>query len=145
MIVREIEAEDTYWLRQEILRPGKPIETCHFNGDHEEPSFHLGAFVEGKLASVASFYLENHPQFENQVQYRLRGMATLPEFRKKGLSASLIKTGVPIIKKNQANLLWCNARTGAEPFYHKVGFHTCSNIFDIPDIGPHVLMNLELK
>lgn len=145
MIIKEIEASDAYNIRNLILRPGKPVAACEFNGDAEEQNFHLGAFVDGQLISIASFFLENNNEFSEEVQYRIRGMATIEKFRSQGFSANLIKTGIPVIKKNQAKLVWCNARLSAQGFYQKIGFKTCSEVFDIPDIGPHVLMKLELK
>lgn len=144
MIVREIESSDTLSIRNQILRPGRPVTDCVFPGDEEDQNFHLGAFVDGKLVSIASFYLENHEKFDAKVQYRLRGMATLEDYRHKGYSASLIQTGLPIIKSNQGSLIWCNARTSAIGFYEKIGFEKVSKEFHIQDVGPHVLMKMEL-
>jgi predicted GNAT family N-acyltransferase len=145
--VRTISAEDTYQIRNIMLRAGKPVQTCHFPGDHDELTFHLGAIVNKKLASVASFYFEAHPKFiENHPnQYRLRGMATLVEYQAQGLSSQLLKTAFPAIKNNMGTLLWCNARKNAVGFYEKVGFNCYSDEFEIDDIGPHYLMAIELK
>lgn len=145
MKVSRIDARDTIPIRQQVLRQGRPIEECHFEGDEDEQSFHLGAFVEGKLVSVASFFFEKHPKLEAPYQYRLRGMATLPEFRHQGLSSELLRMGLPIVKQNFCSLLWCNARASAIGFYQKVGFEKIDGEFDIPTVGPHVLMfkNLE--
>jgi predicted GNAT family N-acyltransferase len=67
-------------------------------------------------------------------------MATLPKFRKRGLSQALLQTAFPLIKQNNIETLWCNARTTAQGFYEKVGFEVVSDVFDIPGIGPHVVM-----
>ena len=140
MKVSRIDARDTIPIRHQILRQGHPIEDCHFEGDEEEQTFHLGAFVEGKLVSVASFFFEKHPKLEGEYQYRLRGMATLPEFRHQGLSSELLRMGLPIIKQNFCSLLWCNARVSASGFYQKVGFEKVGSEFDIPSVGPHIVM-----
>lgn len=142
MEVKRISASDTYPLRHKMLRAGKPIESCYYHGDKDELTFHLGAFLDKKLVSVASFYFENHQQFvlEYPNQFRLRGMATLAEYQGRGLSSQLLKTALPLIKQNLCSLLWCNARTSAEGFYHKVGFKSHGEIFDISEIGPHRLM-----
>lgn len=118
-----------------------------FKGDDDELTFHLGAFVDGKLVSVASFYFENHELFQDKFphQYRLRGMATLAEHRGQGLSSALLKTAFPLIKQNQCTLLWCNAREAAEGFYKQVGFSAHGEIFDLPLIGPHRLMSIEIR
>jgi len=130
-----------------MLRPHGTLADCIFKGDDDELTFHLGAFIEGKLVSVASFYFENKPEFEtdHKHQYRLRGMATLPDNQGQGLSSALLKTAFPLIKGNQCSLLWCNARESAEGFYQKVGFRSHGDIFDIPLIGPHRLMSIEIR
>lgn len=123
-----------------MLRDGKTLQDCHFEHDEDEMTFHLGAFVDKKLVSVASFYFERHPKLPEQVQYRLRGMATLPQFQKQGLSSALLKTAFPMTQQNQAQILWCNARASAQGYYEKVGFETSGDYFDLPDIGKHILM-----
>lgn len=145
MQVKRISARDTYPLRHKILRPHGPLSACEFPGDEDELTFHLGAFVEGKLASVASFYFENHDLFKDHPHhYRLRGMATLKEFRKKGLSSALLRTAFPLIKNNQCSLLWCNARSAAQGYYQSMGFETHGEEFEIEGIGPHYLMSKSL-
>lgn len=141
MEVKQIDSKDTYPVRLAVLRQGLSIETCHFEGDNDELTFHLGAFVKDKLASVASFYFETHNNFMEQYQFQLRGMATLEEFQKQGLSAALLQTAFPIIKRNYVKLLWCNARVGAVGFYEKMGFEKDSKEFEIEGVGPHILMH----
>lgn len=140
MKVLRISASDTYHLRQKMLRPGRSLEECKFPGDEDEQTFHLGAFHENKLVSVASFFFEKHPNFEEPYQYRLRGMATHEDFQRKGYSRELLKVAFPIIKQNFCTLLWCNARLGAVGFYQTVGFEKIGEVFEIPEIGPHYLM-----
>jgi len=122
MNVKQIEAKDTYHLRSVVLRPGLPLNECEFHKDFDEHTFHLGAFVDDKLASVASFYFIKNDKIENNYQYQLRGMATLEDFRGQGLSSALLRMAFPIIKNNHVDLLWCNARTNAVGFYENVGF-----------------------
>lgn len=140
MEVLQISAQDTYPIRHQMLRPGRSIETCRFDGDTDELTFHLGAFIDDKLCSVASFYFRNHPEISEEYQFQLRGMATLQEFQGQGLSQALLETGFPMIEKNHVKVVWCNARTSAVGFYKKVGFEIISEEFNIPDVGPHFLM-----
>lgn len=140
MDVKQIDYKDTYPVRHKMLRPGRPIETCHFAGDDDDMTFHLGAFINEELASVASFYFSRHPEIEEEYQFQLRGMATLPEHQHKGLSRALLKAAFPIIQNNHVNLVWCNARVEASGFYEKVGFKKIGDMFEIPDVGPHYLM-----
>ena len=142
MKVLRLSAQDTYPIRQQVLIPDHDIKKAKFeNDDDEDISFHLGAFKDSKLVSVASFYYERNPTFQDQHQYQLRGMATLPGFQGQGLSSELLTMAFPIIKQNFCTLLWCNARTTAVGFYEKVGFKKLNDeIFEIEGIGPHVLM-----
>ena len=80
--VRKIDPEMTYNLRHTVLRPHQTIEDCKYETDHEEYAFHIGAFYQGTLISIASFCIENNPDFSIPRQYRLRAMATLDAFRK---------------------------------------------------------------
>lgn len=141
MNVKQIDAKDTYNIRNKILRPGLPVESCYFDGDNDDQTFHLGAFRDDKLASIASFYINIHPEFPEEYQYQLRGMATLDKYQGEGLSSALLKTAFPIIKKNHISRLWCNARVSAIGFYKKVGFEEIGEEFDIPGVGPHLLMS----
>ncbi|MGE3610933.1 MAG: GNAT family N-acetyltransferase [Bacteriovoracaceae bacterium] len=144
MEVLRIKAIDTHPIRHKMLRPNGTVEDCIFKGDNDELTFHLGAFVDKKLVSVASFYFEKHPLFSDTYQYRLRGMATVPEYQGQGLSSALLRTAFPVIKQNQCTLLWCNAREKAMGFYSKVGFNPTGEVFELPQIGRHILMSIKI-
>jgi len=143
--VLRIKAIDTYPIRHKMLRPHGTIEDCHFRGDNDELTFHLGGFIDNKLVSVASFYFERSDVFtEHPYQFKLRGMATLPDYQGRGLSQALLRTAFPVIKQNQCTLLWCNARVSAMGFYTKVGFIPYGEPFDVPQIGKHILMSIKI-
>ncbi|MEA9357914.1 GNAT family N-acetyltransferase [Bacteriovorax sp. PP10] len=142
MKVLRLNASDTYPIRQQVLTPDHDLKKSKFEHDEDEDiSFHLGAFIESQLVSVASFYYDRNTNFPDLHQYQLRGMATLPEFQGQGLSSELLNMAFPVIKQNFCTLLWCNARVTAIGFYEKVGFKTFSaEPFEIEGIGMHVLM-----
>jgi GNAT superfamily N-acetyltransferase len=142
--VLRIKAIDTQLIRHKMLRPNGSLEECIFKGDSDELTFHLGAFVDSRLVSVASFYFERSDLFADQYQYRLRGMATLPEYQGQGLSSALLRTAFPVIKQNQCTLLWCNAREKAMGFYLNVGFQPTGEFFSVPHIGKHILMSIKI-
>ncbi len=144
MQVKRVSTRDTYALRNKVLRPGMPVETCYFDGDHEDQTFHLGAFVEGKLVSIASFYYRKNENFPEENQFQLRGMATLEEFRKQGLSRELLNFAFPIIKQNFCHRVWCNARTGARGFYESMDFEAFGDVYEIETVGPHILMSRKI-
>jgi GNAT superfamily N-acetyltransferase len=144
MEVKEISAEDTYPIRHQMLREGRPIETAHFDGDHDESTFHLGGFIDGSLVSVTSFFYRKSQQIPGEHHYQLRGMATLPDYQGKGLSSALVQRAIPTIKNNHCSHIWCNARVASQGFYSKIGFRPLGAEFAIDPIGPHVLMVYQL-
>ena len=72
--------------------------------------------------------------------YRLRGMATHPDFRRKSAATKLMEESFIFLKQKECDILWCNARLIAVKFYKSLGFKIIGEIFDIPKIGPHYKM-----
>lgn len=140
MIIKKIFHYQTYPLRSLVLRPGFPIESCHFEGDEKSTSFHLGCYIEEQVVGIASFVLQKHAAFEFNCQYRLRGMATHPQFLKQGVASSLLKEGERLVLLAKGELIWFNARKVAYFFYEKGGYQFWGEEFDIPTVGPHKVM-----
>lgn len=140
LCIKEIEAKDTYQIRHQILRPNQSLEQSKYAEDDNELAFHLGGFFNQQLISIASFYQENHPAVEGKYQYRLRGMATLEEYRKMKAGSSLIKQAEQLLRKKNVDVLWCNARITVTAYYQKLGFQAIGDAFDINPIGLHYLM-----
>ncbi|MBO1511558.1 GNAT family N-acetyltransferase [Metabacillus bambusae] len=138
--IRQINPEDTYLIRHNVLRPNQSIEACKFENDHQEDSFHLGAFYRDTLISIASFHKEKNPCFDEELQYRLRGMATLTEYRKLKAGSSLLLHGEALLKEKNVQLWWCNARVSVSDYYKKFGLTEYGEVFDIEPIGLHKLM-----
>lgn len=142
--VRRITPEMTYGLRHRVLRPHQTLEDCKYDTDCEDNSFHVGAFYDGKLISVASFCVEKHADFPIEMQYRLRAMATLEEFRKLGAGRAVVSFAESILKERNVDFLWCKGRTTVQEYYNKLGFKMHGEVFDYPPIGPHIVMYKKL-
>ena len=56
--IKEITALETFSVRQPVLRPGKSMETCHFDCDNLASTRHFGLFLYEKLAGIASLFQE---------------------------------------------------------------------------------------
>lgn len=138
--IREIEPSETYWIRHSVLRPHQSFEECKYETDYENGAFHVGAFYQGTLVSVASFCIEKLPDFPIEEQYRLRAMATLDDYRRLGAGRLVISFAEDLIKQLGINLLWCKGRTSVGEYYKKLGFKVHGEIFDYPPIGPHIIM-----
>jgi ribosomal protein S18 acetylase RimI-like enzyme len=138
--IKQIAAEETYPVRQTVLREGRPLEDCVFDGDTDEDTFHLGLFLNSKLIGVASFMKNRFLFFSENIQYQLRGMAVLKEFQHQGFGKLLIDEGENILVQKKVDLLWFNAREIAVEFYKSKGFIISGDAFTIPNIGIHYVM-----
>lgn len=139
--IQEIAAEETYPIRQIVLRPGKSLEEVAFPGDTDVSSFHLGAFANGKLIGATSFMKNSHSAFPNPLQFQMRGMAILPEAQGMGIGKKLLLRGEKIFNQREdTELLWFNARSTAVQFYEKFGYVTHGDFFEIPNISTHIIM-----
>ncbi|WP_338778473.1 GNAT family N-acetyltransferase [Metabacillus sp. FJAT-52054] len=145
MIVAFIQPEEVIPLRQKLLRPGQPKDACRYENDDKESSFHLGCYEDELLISIASFSEEVTPLLPGDHQYRLRGMATLPQYRNRKAGSSLLTKADQVLAERKADLWWCNARTSVEAYYLKQGLHPVGGVFEIEGIGPHQVMYKQLK
>ena len=90
---------------------------------------------------VASVWREPPPwQPGDRDSWRLRGMATAPEWRGKGAGSAVLTAVVAHVAEAGGGLLWCNARLGAVGFYERAGMVTRGDQWEEPFIGPHVAM-----
>ena len=147
--IRPLAADDTRPLRQAILRPARPWAETAWPGDHDPDTRHFGAFDDGQLVAIASLYREDRPDHAGRDRgggdgWRLRGMATAVDARGRGAGRALLAACVAHAAANGGGELWCNARTPAMGFYAGAGFERVSDQFDVPGIGPHVVMSIRV-
>ncbi len=140
--VKKITAEETYYIRKEVLRKGIDLP-YRFEGDFDRDTFHIGVFFDGDLVSVSSIMKNSNKMFHGR-QYQLRGMATSLKARGKGCGKKMIDYIVQILQENNSSVLWCDAREVAVAFYEKSGLITFGESFLITQIGKHYLMYRKL-
>ena len=142
--VRPVGAEQTRSLRHSVLRPSSSFETTVYPKDDDPETRHFGAFEGDRLVGIASLYREDRPGAEDRrhpgAEWRLRGMATAPDDRGRGAGRTLLAGCVAHVAATGGGLLWCNARVPAVGFYRAGGLEVEGDEFDIPGIGPHVVM-----
>lgn len=138
--IKQITPEETFEIREKVLEKYQTMKEFEYDGDYERNSFHLGAFHEDDLISVGSFYHEKYPHFEEENQYRLRGMATLEEYQGKGAGTEILNYGEKLLKRRYARLLWCLASMPVSDYYTKFGLQEHGKIFVVESIGPHKVM-----
>ena len=145
MIIKSINANETYSVRHPVLRPERPIEECYFELDNHSSSLHLGMEFNGEIIAVLSALPIKCENFPNLMSMRLRGIATLHAFQKKGLGSQLmIEVEKRLLKLKKIKLLWLNARISAKSFYQNLGYETMGETFNIQGIGVHQLMYKKL-
>lgn len=138
--IKEVASQETYTVRQQVLRQGKPIESCIFDGDDAPSTFHLGLYESGLLAGIVSVFQSASSYFNETDQYQMRGMAVLETRQKKGLGEKLVSEAERLVAQKQGKVLWFNAREAATGFYRKLGYKIIGDVFTIGDIGPHYVM-----
>jgi len=136
-IVRRVTPKDIIDLRHLVLRAGLPRESAIFEGDDDPDTTHFGAFAGEELVGCATI-LRNPLAGEPALQ--LRGMAVHPEWQQRGIGRRLLAAIDAAGRAAGIDLLWCNARKPATPFYRAHGWEIASEEFVVPTAGPHYKM-----
>lgn len=113
MVIQEIQAADTWPIRQKVMWPQK---AAHFVKLTEDPQgTHYGLFQDRVLCSVISC-------FEDEGEMQFRKFATLTHQQGKGFGTVLLNYVISEVKGKGVTRLWCNARVDKIGFYTKFGF-----------------------
>jgi GNAT superfamily N-acetyltransferase len=139
-----VDAEIVRPLRRAILRPGAGAAELRYDHDDAPDTLHAAVRAGGAVVAIASVMREAHPHEPRPGDWRLRGMATVPELRGRGLGGALLAFCEEHVRRHDGRRLWCNARTGALAFYERAGFRAQGGVFEIERIGPHVVMSKPL-
>lgn len=139
VIVRRAAAEEIFDLRHAVLRQGLPREEAIFPGDDEPTARHYAALAGAAVVGCVTLHAA---PWEGEPAWQLRGMATAPEYRRRGVGRLLLRLLEADVLSDAAapRLLWCNARTPYLGFYESFGWRVVSDVFEIPTAGPHVRM-----
>lgn len=144
-MIKFITADEVLPIRNTILREGKLTpDECRFPTDNVEGNFHLGYYIKGELACIASFFPQSYGSFIG-TGYQLRGMATIQKYQGQGVGNQLVNFAIVYLRGQKAGYIWCNARKAAVKFYQNLGFETVSPEFEVPGIGPHYVMYVKIQ
>jgi ribosomal protein S18 acetylase RimI-like enzyme len=132
-VIHEIPIADTRPLRQSVLRPHQTLDQLQAH----EPAgaVAVGVFEADDLIAVGFAAPDGGPG-----AWRIRGMATEPAARGRGAGAAVLDALVARALAEGASRIWCNARTPARSLYERAGFRIVSDEFELPQIGPHFVM-----
>lgn len=138
--IKQIPSKATFTVRLPVLRPGKPVGSCIFDGDDLPTTVHFGIFEDENIAGVISVFKADIDLLTQQKQFQIRGMAVLDSHQKRGLGDRLVKAAEEYIVSQNGDAIWFNAREIAVGFYRKMGYEIIGTPFTIGDIGIHHLM-----
>ena len=138
--IQKITSPETFAVRHPVLRKGKPIESCHFDGDDLASTLHFGLFENESLEGVISLFESKNSLFEAENQIQIRGMAVLEHHQGKGFGRKLITYCEDFLHQKKDLLVWFNARQNAIGFYQKLGYEIIGDSFEIPEVGTHFVM-----
>ena len=138
--VRSVPVAQTRGLRRAILRPHQSIQEML---DTEPEGAHaVGAFDGQEL--IATGLIGPDPK-RGPGSWRVRGMATEPRARCRGAGTAVLAALLEHAQSEGASSVWCTVRTPACSLYERAGFRTISEEFELPGIGPHVIMELRFR
>jgi GNAT superfamily N-acetyltransferase len=132
-------------LRHAELRPGLPLEAARFDGDDEPETRHFGAFLRSSGEPVAGVSCMRRAR-GGEDAWQVRGMATRGDLLRRGIGRSLLRHALAALQDARGpELLWCNARVAALEFWEREGWAVVSEVFDIPGVGPHRVLQRRLS
>ena len=138
--LRRAKLEQILPLRHAELRSGLPLSTARFEGDDNPGTRHFGAFLRPTGENVCCVSCMRAPRAGADA-WQVRGMATRGDLVRRGIGHVLLSFAVAALRAEDGpRLLWCNARTTALGFWAREGWTVASDVFDIPGVGPHRVM-----
>jgi len=128
-------------LRQRVLRPHQTLDELRAPDDDAPDTGHYAAFAGEDVVATGSIRREPPPWApDDDVAWRVRGMATAEAWRNRGVGAQVLQAILAHAAARGGGLVWCSARTPAVPFYVRAGFRARGDPWVDPVIGPHVAM-----
>jgi GNAT superfamily N-acetyltransferase len=140
--VRSCSPDDIVYLRHTVLRPHQTLDEVRSEtGGHAAAAHFCADDGAGRVVCIASVWPEAAPwQPGAPDNWRLRGMATAPEWRGRGAGSAVLAAVLAHVSAAGGGLLWCTARLGAVGFYQRAGMVTMGDQWEEPFIGPHIAM-----
>jgi len=137
-VVAPVTLEQTRPLRRAVLRPHQTLEQVA--AGEPQDAFAVGAFAAGELVAVGFVV----PDGEHG-DWRIRGMATMPAVRGRGAGGAVLAALIAHASAAGARRIWCYGRSPARSLYERAGMRAASEEFELPEIGPHFVMELALR
>lgn len=111
--IKEIQAQETYNLRHQVMWSDKTIDFVILSNDEE--GTHFGLWKDSNLIAVVSLFING-----NTAQFRK--FATKISEQGNGYGTLLLNHLMTIVSnKKEIKSLWCNARVDKTVFYERFG------------------------
>ena len=140
--VHAVPTDVTLPLRQQVLRPHQEIAELREPDDDTPASASFAAEDDaGEVVGtgVVSRRLPPWPH-EGGPSWQLRAMAVDPGHQGQGIGRAVLGALLAHVDAHGGGLVWCNARVPARGFYEAAGLAVEGEPFELPHIGPHVVM-----
>jgi predicted GNAT family N-acyltransferase len=145
--VDRVPASATWELRQAVLRPHETINQLALPDDDELSTGSFAAINENEEVVATVRVAPASPPFSvhtyastDSLSWRVRGMATREDVRNLGIGSAVLSRAVQHVAEHGGGLLWCNVRVPAVNLYRRASFVEHGDVWEDPDIGPHVVM-----
>ncbi|GAB5524156.1 MAG: GNAT family N-acetyltransferase [Roseivirga sp.] len=115
--------------------PDRPLN--YIKLPHDAEGLHYGLFVDGRLTSVISLFIEGDTA-------QFRKFATASSAQGKGYGSQLLSHLIDQAKLKAVKHLWCNARIDKSAYYERFGMVKTETTFSKGGIG-YVVMEIVLS
>lgn len=140
LTARPVPFEATRALRRAVLRPHQSLDELAAAEPRDPRALAAGAYDEDGGLDAVGFVHPDPDAAPGDAAWRVRGMATAPQARGRGAGTAVLTVLLAHADAHGATRVWCNARTPARPLYARAGFVATTDVFDLPPMGPHVVM-----
>ena len=123
--IREIQAQETYDLRHQVMWPDKPLEFVKLNED--DNGMHFGLLKDAEIISIVSLFIK-----DNSAQFRK--FATKVSEQGNGYGTLLLDHLMTIASNEKIEKIWCNARVDKTSYYEKFGMVQTPKTFSKEDV-----------
>ena len=120
IMIDEVSYTEILSIRQQVMYPDKEKEFSILDNDNK--GLHIGYYLEGKLVSAVSLFLEDR-------ELQFRKFATLTEYQNMGYGTKIMEWILDYANDMQLSKVWCNARINKTEFYKKFGFVETNQTF----------------
>jgi GNAT superfamily N-acetyltransferase len=139
-VIRAVAPEQTWLLRRDALRPGKPLPSELDPRDTVPDACHLGWFEGARLVGVGTISRHPLPLDPAATAWFVRGMSVVEGERSRGIGGEILEALIAhAAKHDPGGIAWCHARLPAERFYRRHGFELLDRI-DLPEKGLRLRM-----